>query len=120
MTAAVARAVRAKAAGAGAVAFLMEVTVVTAPKAVVTVVARRAGGLSWRGVAEATAGRWRRLLRWCGRRRRFHIDSSAITNLVGVSGVASPDGSPNGEIILLLSIFRQITFLYKLSLPARH
>jgi hypothetical protein len=28
------------------------------------------------------------------------LDSSAITNLAEVSGVASPDGSPNGEIII--------------------
>jgi hypothetical protein len=28
------------------------------------------------------------------------IDSSAITNLVEVSGIASPDGSHNGEIII--------------------
>ena len=28
------------------------------------------------------------------------IDSSAITNLAVVSGIASPDGSPNGEIII--------------------
>jgi len=29
------------------------------------------------------------------------IDASAITNLAEVSGVASPDGSPNGEIIIV-------------------
>jgi hypothetical protein len=29
-----------------------------------------------------------------------YIDSSAITDITGISGVASPDGSPNGEIII--------------------
>ena len=28
------------------------------------------------------------------------IDASAITNLTEVSGIASPDDSPNGEIII--------------------
>ncbi len=38
-----------------------------------------------------------------------YIDSSALNNVIEVSGVASPDGSPNGEIIIVKELFHITT-----------
>jgi len=61
----------------------------------------RRSSYSGRAAAATAAARRRRGYDGGGGGGGSIIDSSAITNLAEVSGIASPDGSPNGEIIIV-------------------